>query len=142
MGGGFNLQLVYPLFAMFILSAAVLIKMFRARVGAVKSGQIKAGYFKTYENLNLPEDVIKTARHFSNLFEAPVLFYVLCLLGLFLGIDSMTFVVLAWAYVIIRAFHAHIHMGQNKLAFRMTVYGLGWLVMLVMWIIVLAKVVI
>ncbi|MBC7753934.1 MAG: MAPEG family protein [Moraxellaceae bacterium] len=139
---GLSLQLTYPLFAMFLLSAVILIVMFKARVRAVKAGQIKISYFKTYESLNLPEDVIKTARHFSNLFEAPILFYVLCLLGMILGIDSQLFLTLAWCYVAARAVHAYVHIGLNKISVRMYVYALSWLIMLAMWVVLLYRVIV
>ncbi|MBC7458762.1 MAG: MAPEG family protein [Bdellovibrionaceae bacterium] len=134
-----SLGLIYPLFAMFLLSAVILMTMFRSRIRAVKSGQIKVSYFKTYESSNLPEDVIKTARHFSNLFEAPVLFYVICVVGMILNIDSQLFVVLAWGYVLVRAVHAYVHIGHNKLQIRMSVYALGWLIMIAMWALLLIK---
>lgn len=133
-------SLIYPLFGMFVLSAVILIVMFRARVRAVKSGQIKVGYFKTYESSNLPEDVIKTARHFSNLFETPILFYVICILGMIISVDSSLFVTLAWSYVVARAVHAYVHIGRNKLQIRMSVYTLGWFIMAAMWIILLTRV--
>lgn len=136
----YSLRLIYPLFAMFLLSAGVLMVMFKARVRAVKSGQIKVGFFKTYEGSNIPEDVIKTARHFSNLFETPVLFYVLCILGMILNVDSNLFVTLAWCYVVARAVHAYVHMGRNKLQIRMFVYTFGWLIMIGMWAILLTQV--
>lgn len=135
-----TLSLIYPLFGMFVLSAVILMTMFRARVRAVKSGQIKVGYFKTYESSNLPEDVIKTARHFSNLFETPILFYVICILGMILSVDSSLFVTLAWSYVVARAVHAYVHIGRNKLQIRMSVYTLSWLIMAAMWIILLTRV--
>lgn len=138
----YSLNLVYPLFAMFLLSAVVLITMFRTRVRAVKSGQIKAGYFKTYEGVNLPEDVIKTARHFSNLFETPVLFYVICIVGIIFSVESMLFIALAWAYVVARSIHAYIHIGRNKLPLRMLTYTLSWLIMAGMWAVLFVKLVI
>lgn len=134
-----HFRLIYPLFAMFVLSAVVLILMFRARVRAVKKDQVKISYFKTYENMNLPEDVIKTARHFINLFEAPVLFYVICLLGIILSIENLFFLFLAWIYVALRAAHAYVHIGRNQIRYRMMIYGLGWVVMAVMWVFILMK---
>jgi hypothetical protein len=135
-----SLHLIYPLFGMFLLSAVVLMTMFKARVRAVKSGQIKVGYFKTYESAHLPEDVIKTARHFSNLFETPVLFYLICVLGMILNIDNQWFLTLAWAYVVARAVHAYVHIGRNKVQIRMSVYTVGWVIMIAMWAILLMKV--
>lgn len=135
-----NIHLVYPMIAMFCLSLVVLIKMFLARVRAIKTGQIKAGYFKTYSQGEEPEHLIKVSRHFSNLFEAPVLFYVACILGLILPVQSLFFLVLAWLYVAARAAHAYIHIGPNKLLFRMGAYGIGWLFLTFMWVLILLKV--
>ncbi|NUN05518.1 MAG: MAPEG family protein [Bdellovibrio sp.] len=133
-----NINLVYPLCAMFFLTLIVMLIMFTDRVTAIKKGAMKVGYFKTYnEELKPSERVIKSTRHFANLFEAPILFYVACLLGMILPLQSVFFLALAWLYVFARAAHAVIHIGPNKLLFRMTAYGIGWLCLALMWISIL-----
>lgn len=133
-----NINLVYPLCAMFFLTLIVMLVMFTDRVKAIKMGAMKVGYFKTYnEELKPSERVIKSGRHFTNLFEAPVLFYVACILGMILPLQSMVFLMLAWTFVAARAVHAVIHIGPNKLLYRMSAYGVGWLVLLLMWIYIL-----
>ena len=43
-------------------------------------------------------------------------------------------VLLAWAYVAIRAAHAYIHLGANRLRQRIPVYFASWGVLLALWI--------
>ena len=71
--------MIYPMFAMVLLTAFVLATLFRSRVSAVRHGLVSAAYFRIYQGDAEPESSAKRARHFTNLFEAPVLFYVVCL---------------------------------------------------------------
>lgn len=136
---GINTHLIYPLFAMFVLSLVVMMIMFFDRVHAIKSGALKAGYFKTYNSQVPSERVTKSTRHFANLFEVPVLFYVVTLVGIVLPLDNSAFLALAWAYVACRGLHAIIHIGRNKLLYRMSAYGISWLILILMWILILIK---
>lgn len=133
-----NVQIVFPMCAMFLLVVIVLGVMFFARVRAVRAGSIKISYFRTLQG-GEPAESIQAARHFINLFEAPVLFYVACILGLILPIQSIVFVILAWCYVLARAMHAFIHIGKNDVFKRMRAYGLSWLVLLGMWLMIAIK---
>lgn len=134
-----NAQLFYPMFALFLLTLTALIRMFLARVKAVKSGQLKINDFKVYTTPQ-PDEVIKMSRHFTNLFEVPVLFYLVCLLGMVLGMTSLPFMILAWAYVFARVVHSIVHTGSNNVILRMRVYGLGWVFLTLMWLIMFFRV--
>lgn len=129
-----SVQLVYPMLAMFLVTLITLAKMFLARRNAIISGQMKMGYFKTFTGGDQSEEVLKTGRHFSNIFEAPVLFYIACILGMILPIQGWVFVILAWIYVIARCLHAYIHMGPNKVMHRMQAYAFSWMILTAMWI--------
>ncbi len=113
-------------------------KMFISRVKAVKAGQMKVNDFKTY---TAPQSdlLIQTARHYSNLFEAPVLFYVVCILGILLNFNGTLFVTLAWIYVIARVAHTIIHTGSNVVRIRMRVFAFSWLALIVMWALVFVR---
>ncbi len=73
---------VLPMAVMVLLSFVVLISMFRARVAAVKRGDVTTGYFKNYQGQTEPEEARKRSRHYKNLFESPVAFYAVCLAAL------------------------------------------------------------
>jgi hypothetical protein len=126
-------NLIYPMAAMVLLTAVVLVKMYMARIAAVRSGQIEIEYFRLHQGAREPEDSAKFSRHFINLFEVPTLFYVVCLAAMVAGVATPAMTGLAWAYVLVRVAHAYIHLGANRLRKRRNAFAIGWLVLLAMW---------
>jgi hypothetical protein len=133
-------NLVYPMFAMVLLTAAVLAILFRSRVRAVREGRVAVRYYQTYQGETEPDYAIKPVRHFANLFEAPILFYAACLGAMETHQATSTVQVLAWTYVLLRYIHAYIHLGSNRLRPRIAVYFTGWLILLTMWVMIAAGV--
>lgn len=125
--------LVYPMFAMVLLTFSTLARLFVTRVRFVREGAVDAAYFKTYQEGSEPEASAQLSRNFANLFEAPTLFYVACLAALAVGQSSTALTLLAWAYVLARAVHAWIHTGRNELSHRIAAYFASWAVLLAMW---------
>lgn len=128
------------MFAMVLLTAAVLVKLFRSRVTAVREGRVSKAYFRLYQGEVEPESTAKPARHFANLFEAPVLFYVACLAAMITHVTGAAMQVLAWTYVAARVVHTTVHLGGNRLRNRVRAYFLSWLVLLAMWIYLVVEV--
>jgi hypothetical protein len=122
------------MFAMVLITFGVLLALFRSRVRAVRQGQVTTAYFKTYQGEVEPDATAKPARHFTNLFEAPTLFYVVCLAAMITHFTGLGMQLLAWAYVAARLTHAAVHIGSNRLRSRVRVYFLSWMVLLSMWI--------
>ena len=133
-------QLIYPMFALMLLTVVVLATLFRRRVRAVRQGQVSMGYFGIYQGGGEPEASAKAARHFSNLFEAPTLFYAGCLAAMVTHDAGIAVQVLAWFYVAARMVHAIIHLGANRIGRRVRAYGIGWLALMGLWIHVVAHV--
>jgi len=130
-----ELSLVYPMLAMVLLTFAVLIILFRSRVRMVREGLAPVSYFRTFQgSIEQPEFTVKPARHFANLFEAPTLFYAGCLAAMVTGITGTLVVVLAWLYVAMRYLHAYIHLGGNRVRYRMRAYFASWIFLLVLWV--------
>ena len=128
-----NVELIYPMAAMVLLTFIVLIATFRSRVKAVKSGEADAAFYKTYQEGGEPRQTAQLSRHFVNLFEAPTLFYVACVVGMVTGQNAGVLILLAWIYVSLRIIHSYIHTGSNKLQPRIAAYFTSWLVLLSMW---------
>lgn len=133
-------DLVYPMAAMVAFTFVVLIIMFRSRVQSVRKGEVSGHFYKTYRGEVEPDSSLKLSQHFSNIFEAPTLFYVACLTAMVLGKSTLVFYLLAWLYVILRIAHAYIHTGRNKLRARVKVYFISWIVLLLMWLDLVVKV--
>lgn len=126
--------LVYPMAAMVLLTALVMIRLFICRVSSVKRGEVDAKFYKTYQgDVGESRKAAQHSRHFINLFESPVLFYAGCLAALATGQGTGAIVWLAWAYVACRAIHAFIHLGSNKIPPRIAIYAISWVILLAIW---------
>lgn len=136
-----NLSLVYPMFAMVVLTCVVLTALFRARARSVATGQVSGSYFRTYRGGEEPDASVQLSRHFANLFEAPTLFYVVCLAAMIVNQTAWPVHLLAWTYVLLRVAHAHVHIGRNRLRPRIFVYFSSWIVLLLMWVYLTAAVI-
>lgn len=129
--------LVYPMFAMVLLTFLVAMFMFYVRVTAIKSGSVKFSYFKTYAG-DAPELIIKTSRHFTNLFELPVIYYATLLLAIHMDLASASIYLFAWLFVVTRVIHTFAHIFLSNIYPRMLSYMLGWVAVLALWMTILS----
>lgn len=83
-----------------------------------------------------PASVVQTTRHWSNLYEAPMLFYVGCLMAFTMQIDSALLLGLAWAYVAVRLVHSGIHLTYNRVYHRLTAFLTSQIILVVMWVLI------
>lgn len=140
-----NSYIVLPMFAMFLLTVFTLAKMVRTRFALVASKEMDPKFFGTYQDgkdgLFEHEASRVASRHFINLFEAPVLFYVVCLAALATQNASTLFQGIAWLYVLMRVIHSFIHLGSNNVMHRVRAYAASWLVLLGLWITLVVNIV-
>jgi hypothetical protein len=128
-----RVQILYPVFAMFYLIAFVLVRMARMRFGAVSRREMDPRFYRTYDEGQEPPHMRVVTRHFINLFEMPILFYVAAIMAYVTDQVSWWMVGCAWAYVAVRCVHSWVHLGPNDVLTRFRVYGLSGLVLGVMW---------
>ena len=133
------MDILYPLFVMVFWSFTMALFVLFTRIGSVRSGAVSMEYYQVFRGGEPPESVLKTTRHWANLFEAPVLFYLLCVIMITLQTQSALLVQLAWGYVIVRCLHSLIHLTYNKVAHRLFLFLISQFVLLGMWIILLVK---
>lgn len=135
-----NLLLIYPMFAMVLLTIVVAVIGFLARLNAIRSGEVDFRYFKTFDYGKPNEMIVKTTRHFANLFEVPVLFYTGCIIAMILPLEGFWIMLWAWLFVFARVSHAVIHIGPNKIRPRVVAFFLGNFAALAIWIQIVCKV--
>lgn len=125
--------MIYPMFALFLLVLIVFFLAVRARFSAVRSGRMKIKYFRAMNGDQPTVEVILTGRHFMNLFELPVLFYVACLSAIVLNQADAWMIGCAWAFVVFRYVQAFIHLTYNNILHRMIAFCLGVFILTIMW---------
>jgi len=126
--------MVYPMFAMVLLTLFVGLLTVKARFMSIKNREISIKYYQLMQGDNVPSAITLSTRCFNNMFEVPVLFYVATTLYLVLGIESSTGLVLAWAFVILRCIQTCIHLGYNNVMHRLLVFWLGFFTAIAIWI--------
>ena len=122
-----------PCAAMVGLTAAVWVKLYADRLGEMRAKRIDPQALasaRATAQLERPQ----AAENFRNLFEVPVLFYVLCIALAANGGSTPGFVAAAWAYVGLRALHSLIHVTYNRVVHRFLVYVASTLLLFGMWI--------
>ena len=128
------MQILWPAFAMFALTACVVLRLGTLRAKALSGGRMSLSFYRLYRDDQEPADVAVVTRHFINLFEAPVLFYVAVIIAYVTGQSGAVPVALAWAYVAARGVHTWIHLGSNNVLWRFRVYGASWLILAALWV--------
>ena len=133
--------ILYPVFAMFLLVAVVLLRMRSMRFSAVRRKEVSAAYYRAYQDGTEPEPLRVISRHFSNLFEVPVLFYVGAIMAYITHQVNYWLVACAWAYVALRYVHSYVHLTSNSVVVRFSVYFASGFVLVVMWFSLLVQLV-
>jgi len=77
--------------------------------------------------------IVRPTRQLANLFEYPVLFYLLVSLAVAAGLRDTLLAELCWLYAGLRCLHAAVHLAYNRLWLRTPVFMAGNLLLLGMW---------
>jgi hypothetical protein len=126
---------------MFLLTIVVLLRLRRMRFAAVRHGEVSAEYYRAFPEGGEPEPLRVVARHYINLFEMPVLFYVGVILTYVTHQVSYWMIGLAWGYVALRYAHSYVHLTFNNVIARFTLYFASVFVLVAMWAILLVQLV-
>jgi hypothetical protein len=126
-------QILYPVFALFALTITVLMRLRSMRFAAVRNREVTVGFYRAFQDAVEPEPLRVISRHFVNLFEMPVLFYVGVIMTYVTHNVNGFLVGCAWAYVALRYAHSFVHLTSNNVPVRVAVYFASAAVLLVMW---------
>jgi hypothetical protein len=131
--------ILLPLFVQVLLTFALMFGMMYYRMLALRSGETRLSDIAMREP-NWPKRATQFAYAFSNQFELPVLFYVLTLLAIATRHADILFVTLAWLFVVFRILQAVIHVTSNDVRLRGGFYGIGALILVIMWVVFIVRI--
>ena len=126
------LNLVYPVMAQVLLTLVVMVLTGQRRVNAIRRKRVR------FHDIALnreawPDNVRVVGHNLENLFETPVLFFVLCGVATYVGATGVAMTALAWIYVILRVIHTAVHISVNDVR-RAVAFALSLIVLILMWI--------
>jgi len=131
----FYKPLLYPLLLQVALTFVVMLRMYQTRFAEMARRHTDPQQLdeRGRSRQALP-DSAPAADHFANLFETPVLFYTAIGLALILMLQDPVIVGLSWIYVGLRAAHAFIHTGYNRVTHRFVAFILSSIALLGIWV--------
>lgn len=118
--------LVLPLLAMVALTLLVWVRLYAVRIPEMRRSRIDPQRLAGSADKHLLKDT-RASDNFINLFEVPVLFYVLVLATIQAGVHDGALFGLAWAFVGLRCLHSLIQCSYNRVMHRFIVYALATL---------------
>jgi hypothetical protein len=131
--------ILLPVFAEIALTFALLLWLSTLRTRALGKHEVEAGDIALGQ-MNWPERILKVGNSFQNQLELPVLFYALVILAIIARKADLLFVILSWVFVASRFVHALVHTGANAVRLRGAAFGIGLIILIVMWIIFAVRV--
>ena len=129
-----------PCAAMVGLTALVWLKLYADRLGEMRARRIDPQALASARAASGELERTAAADNFRNLFEVPVLFYLLCVALVLTGRSTPGFVVAAWAYAGLRVVHSLIHVTYNRVVHRFLVYVASTLLLFGMWAAFVARI--
>jgi hypothetical protein len=113
------IKMLYPMLALVLLTLGAFANLLRARVRALRERSVDIDFYRHFSGGAEPDYAIRASRHYSNLFELPILFYASGAAAIALGRVNRISVTLAWAFVAARALHTLVHLGSNAVPVRL-----------------------
>ncbi len=129
-----------PLLVEVLLTFGVMFGMMYFRTTTLRSGETRFEDISLREP-NWPRRATQFGYAFANQFELPVLFYVLTILVIITHHADLLFVLLVWIFVLMRVLQAVVHVTNNNVRMRGAYYGVGALILFIMWIIYIVRIV-
>ena len=123
-----------PIMGLGILTALVSLRLIIIRVGGSFKKPGDPDFYDITSRTPPSTKAVNTANNLGNLFEFPVLFYLVCTLSYLTSAVDYLQIYLAWGYVASRIIHSAIHVTYNKVPHRFGVFLISNLVLLAMWI--------
>ena len=112
-----------PFFAMIFLTFVVWVYMYIRRIKFIRSHDFSAKELTPMAFAQLsPPEVANPSDNLKNLFEIPVLFYVLVLYLFVTQQVDVVYVNATWVFVVFRALHSAVHCTFNHILLRFYLY--------------------
>lgn len=127
-------NILFPVMALVGWTLSVLWLIPLRRIGAVRRRLLSGGDFRYGESPNVPGDVSIPNRHYMNLLEMPLLFYVVCITLYVTQKVDVSVLVLAWAYVGFRILHSAVHLTYNHVIHRLFMFAMSSVVLILLWL--------
>ena len=118
---------------MVALTFVVTMRLLYFAVKSVKKGEVHIKQYRIY-NGEFPPILNSVRQHYKNMFEMPILFYLLAVLLLIQGNTTNLDIIFAWGFVVFRILHSISRIPNRDVNLRFGLFAGSFLMLLGGWI--------
>ncbi|MBC8256606.1 MAG: MAPEG family protein [Candidatus Marinimicrobia bacterium] len=127
------MNIYYPLFIMVILTILVVLRPLYFNISSVLRNEVHIKHFRLFDD-GIPPKLQSVSQHYKNMFEMPVLFYLLCVL-LIINDNATSFDILfAWGFVLFRILHSISRIPNRDVNLRFGLFAGSFVMLIGGWI--------
>jgi hypothetical protein len=118
---------------MVALTVVVTMRLLYFAVKSVKKGEVHIKQYRIYDG-KFPPILNSVRQHYKNMFEMPILFYLLAVLLLIQGNTTNLDIIFAWGFVVFRILHSISRIPNRDVNLRFGLFAGSFLMLLGGWI--------
>ena len=107
------MEFLVPISIMVFLNLFLIFRLLYMATMYTLSKDVRISQFRIYEG-EFPDRLRSARQQYQNMFEIPILFYLLCLLNIFFNNYTQFDTILAWSFVVFRIIHFFIRIQNQK----------------------------
>ena len=107
------MEFLAPISIMVFLNLFLIFRLIYMATMYTLNKDVKLGQFRIYEG-KFPDRLRSARQQFQNMFEIPILFYLLCLLNIFFKNYDQFDIIICWCFVVFRVIHFFIRLQNQK----------------------------
>ena len=107
------MEFLVPILIMVFLNLFLIYRLLYMATIYTVNKDVRLSQFRMFEG-EFPDRLRSTRQQFQNMFEIPILFYLLCLLNIFFNNYNQLDIILSWCFVVFRVIHFFIRLQNQK----------------------------
>ena len=127
------MTIVHPLIGMVVLTLLVAIRLLYFAINSTLTGKLHIKQFRIYDG-EFPKDFQSARQHYKNMFEIPILFYILCILFIINNNYTQFDVIVAWGFVLFRVLHSLARIPNRDVNLRFGLFAGSFIMLVIGWI--------
>ena len=130
----------WPVLALVALTFVVSIVMYRRRIAEIAAKKVRLSAVALSAGMAAHVEDTRASDNYRNLYEGPVLFYVVALAAFALRVVTPTLLLLACVYVACRFVHSLIQCTTNRVRHRFYAFFASHVVLFALWVVLAASI--
>ena len=127
------MNIIYPLLTMVALTLFVTLQLLFFAVKSIIKGEVHIKQYRIYDG-EFPAKFISVRQHYKNMFEMPILFYLLCTLLIISDSVAPLDIQLAWGFVIFRILHSISRIPNKNVNIRFGLFTGSFIMLVAGWV--------